>query len=84
MRIVKEINITNIIVDSHSISPQSFDLAKKIESGEYDTLTMTPIKLENLNNGTFRLRDGRHRITAFKLVGRKKILSKYFDKSLAT
>lgn len=76
MRVVEFINIANVVVDRHSISEQSFDLAKKLDSGQIQPSDLTPIKVV-LNKGAYVLKDGRHRITAFKLVGLKQIKAKY-------
>lgn len=78
MRRVSFINLVNIVVDKHSISPQTFDLAKKLESGEITPEDLTPIKTVN-QNGTHILKDGRHRVTAFKLVGLKQIKARYYE-----
>lgn len=77
MRTVSQINIVNIKVDKHSISPQTFDLAYKIKEGLININDLPPIKLQYVN-GTYVLKDGRHRITAFKLLGIKSIKSKYY------
>lgn len=77
MRVVKYIPIINIIVDSHSISEETYDLALKIDCGEIDIDKLTPIKVV-MKDGSYILRDGRHRVTAFKLLGIKKIKAKFF------
>lgn len=78
MRVESWINICNIIVDRHSISQQTFDLALKIKLGEIKIEELPAIKLDMNSNGTYILKDGRHRITALKLLGEKRIKSKYF------
>lgn len=78
MRTTKLINIKNIKVDNHSISPQTFDLAFKIKTCIIDIDDLPPIKLQCIGNGSYKLRDGRHRITAFKLLGKTHIKSKFY------
>ena len=77
-RVTEQINLINIKVDRHSISKQTFDLAFKIKLGEINIEELPPIKLIMNNKGAFILKDGRHRLTAFKLLGYKTIKSKYF------
>lgn len=79
MRVEKFVNITNIIVDKHSISEQTFDLAKKLDSGIIKVEDLPPVKLIE-DKGTFILTDGRHRITAYKLVGIKQIKGRYYER----
>tara|TARA_R110000796_G_scaffold154621_1_gene271313 strand:- start:2317 stop:2559 length:243 start_codon:yes stop_codon:yes gene_type:complete len=78
MRVIQFINTINIIVDNYSISPQTFDLASKIKSGQINIEELPPIKLVSHMDGSYRLKDGRHRITAFKLLGIKEIKSKFY------
>lgn len=71
MRVVKEIPIRNIVVDRFSISPETLCLVDFIrEGGE-----IPAIKIQKLNN-RYILRDGRHRITAYRLLGIEKIKCK--------
>lgn len=69
MRIRRFLPIGQIIVDRWAIGPQTFDLAAKLQIG----FQVPPIKVQDLGNGQFKIRDGRHRITAYKLLGRKEI-----------
>lgn len=78
MRVTSWINIVNIKVDRYSISKQTFDLAQKIESGKINVNDLPPIKVFLNKQGTFILKDGRHRITAYKLLGLTKIKAKYY------
>jgi len=75
MRVVRAIPIQNIIVDRHSISPQTLSIAKHMESGG----SVPPIKVVCLN-GSYILRDGRHRVTAAKLLGLTTIDAKFYKK----
>jgi len=78
MRITSWINICNISVDRHSISKQTFDLASKLENNEIFKDELPPIRVTLNKNGTFILKDGRHRVTAYKLLGLKTIKAKYY------
>jgi len=80
MKTFKWINIKNIIVDKYSISPETLELVLKIKSGEIKIEDLPPITTE-LKSGSYILKDGRHRVTAFKLLGIDKIYAKvYRDK----
>lgn len=72
MRTIQKLPINLIIVDRHSITPQTFDLAKKLSTG----FTVPPIKVHRHGN-KWILTDGRHRITAHKLCGMTEILCKF-------
>ena len=75
MRVIKEIPISNIIVDNHSISKETLSIVDFIRSGG----EVPPIKIQVLNN-KYKLKDGRHRITAYKLLGLNKIKCKLYEK----
>lgn len=78
MRVIKQINLCNIEVDNYSISPQTLDLCMKIKSGEVKIEDLPPIKV-HWNGIIFKLTDGRHRITAMKLLGETEIKAKYYE-----
>lgn len=78
MRTTSWVNICNIIIDRHSISEQTLDLAMKVKLGEIKTNDIPPIKLIMNKDGAFKLKDGRHRLTAFKLLGKKLIKANYY------
>ncbi|MDC7249163.1 MAG: ParB/Srx family N-terminal domain-containing protein [Sphaerochaetaceae bacterium] len=71
-------------MDKHSISPQTFDLAKKLDSKEITPEDLPPVKLVYNMNGSYTLLDGRHRVTAFKLLGLEQIKSKYYEQYTGT
>lgn len=75
MRVLKDIPIDLIVVDRHSISKETLALVDFIRSGG----EIPPIKIQ-IENQRYKLKDGRHRITAFKLLGRKTIHCKYYDR----
>lgn len=74
MRIIKEINIDQIIVDKHSVSKETLNIVDFIRKGG----KLPPIKVQKIK-GQYKLKDGRHRITAYKLLGCKKIECKFFE-----
>ena len=80
MRVVEYINVQNVIVDSYSISPQSYELALKLDCGEINYEDLPPIKVVMNKDGTYILKDGRHRMTAFRLLGWTKIKAKFYKR----
>ncbi len=83
MRVTKLINISEIIVDKYSISPKTLALVDYIRNEEGNhigvCILLPPIKVQKLENGQYKLKDGRHRVTAFKLLGIKMITAKFYD-----
>lgn len=80
MRIISNIPISQIVVDRYSIVPQTLDLATKMINGLHG---LPPIKVYKAHDSDkYILTDGRHRITAHKLCGKKEILCKYYDKCI--
>ena len=81
-RIVGFINISLIKMDHHPLNPSVLGLIDHLDSGG----SVPPIKVASLKDGTFLIRDGRHRVTASKLLGWKTIKAKYstriYDNSL--
>ena len=53
------------------LNPEGFRFAKLLESGN----VFSPIKVDLMRDGTYRLRDGRHRTLAHLLNGRTHILA---------
>ncbi len=70
---VKYIYISNIKFDNIPLNPQTLDLAMKIYNKQLDPNSLPPIKVMLLDNGQYLIRDGRHRVTAFKLNGLDRI-----------
>ena len=77
MRVIKLIPVSNIIIDRYSISPETLNLVDFIRNN--NNLELSPIKVQKLSNGQYKLKDGRHRVTAFKLLGLKEIKAKFYD-----
>lgn len=72
MRVIKDIPISNIVVDKIPFKG-ILSLVKHLEQGG----TIPPIKVD-YKNGTYILKDGRHRVTAYKLLGRPFISAKFY------
>lgn len=74
MRVIEEIPIHLIKVDRFSISPETLSIVDHIRDGG----ELPPISVQYFKDGTYKLKDGRHRITAHKLLGIRKIKAKFF------
>lgn len=72
MRVIKDIPISNIVVDRIPLN-RTLGLVKHLEQGG----TVPPIKVE-YKDGTYILKDGRHRVAAYKLLGRRFISAKFY------
>lgn len=59
-------------MDHSPINKTTLDLVDFLRRGG----TVPPIHVQ-LRNGAFHIRDGRHRVTAYKLIGREWIEAKY-------
>lgn len=73
MRIEKEIDILSIKIDRYPMNPTTLNLIHYLDCGG----TVPAIKVAKLKQGGFIIRDGRHRVLAYKLLGRKKILARF-------
>ncbi len=69
MRIYKDLLIRNIKVDRHPINLRTLLLLEDIKKNGL----FKPIKVQCLGNGSYKIKDGRHRITAHKLLGKTNI-----------
>lgn len=76
MRVVRDINIANIKVDRFSISKETLSIVDHIRSGG----EVPPIEIYK-KDARYVLKDGRHRITAHKLLGLTKIKCRLYEKS---
>ena len=77
MRVERLVDISLIVVDRHPINPSTLALVDFIRAGG----EIPPVKLQ-MNGGGFKLKDGRHRVAAYKLLGIQKIKAKYFDRRI--
>jgi hypothetical protein len=64
-----KILIESIMIDNLPVNKKTFDLALFIYQGG----EIPPIKLEKSNLGGYKIKDGRHRVCAYKLLGFKEI-----------
>jgi len=72
--IEKLINISNIRIDSHPLNPSTLELIDFIRKN--GAQGSPPVRVKITENGVYMIKDGRHRVTAFKLLGIKQILAK--------
>lgn len=75
MRTTKHINLVNIEVDNHPLNPSTLELVDYLREGGL----VPAIKVIKTSTGSYKIRDGRHRVTAYKLLGRDKILAKFWE-----
>lgn len=71
-RQIKEINICNIRRCFIPLTPATLSLTKFIGEGGQ----VTPIKLQYRGDGSYTVKDGGHRLAAYKLLGYKTINAK--------
>lgn len=64
-RINKFIRVCSIEIDRYPINPTTLALVDHIRNGG----DVPPIKVARKSTGGFAIRDGRHRVTAHKLLG---------------
>ena len=74
MRKVAFVNVEGILFDKLPMNRKTLDLVFFLMSGG----DISPIKLEKTKNG-YKVLDGRHRLAAFKLLGEKMILAKFYE-----
>ena len=70
----KLVNICNISIDKHPLNPTTLNLIDFIRV--YGISNLPPIRVKMSDDGVYIIKDGRHRVTAFKLLGIKEILAK--------
>lgn len=78
IRTTEFIPMVNIKMDRWPICPQTLDLANKLNEG----LEVPPIHVALTKHGQYKICDGRHRVTAYKLLGRSEILATYSKRKL--
>lgn len=79
-RTIKEIPVQQIILDHTPLNPQTLALTDYLSRERGLT---PPIHVKALSNGNYKICDGRHRVVAFKLLGRKTIRAYIADQSSA-
>jgi len=72
---VHDIELKKIKLDSYPVSAQTLDLAMKIKLGTLNIEDLPPIRLMIDENGTYKIKDGRHRVLAFRMNEIKTIKS---------
>jgi hypothetical protein len=60
-----KIKVESILVDNLPVNKKTFDLAMFIYQGG----EIPPIRLEKSSLGGYKIKDGRHRVCAYKLLG---------------
>jgi len=70
--IIKTVKIESILIDKLPINPTVLNLIDYLRSGG----EIPPVHLQKSEAGGYKLKDGRHRICAFKLLGIKEIKAK--------
>lgn len=75
MRIIRSINIGLIDVDRWALAPRTLALVEHLRSN--GTVPPIHVRRSQLGYGRYVILDGRHRITATKLLGRSSILARY-------
>jgi ParB-like chromosome segregation protein Spo0J len=78
MREIREIPINLIIMDRYPINKKTLGLLDFIRQGG----CVPPIKVAKNSVGNYTIRDGRHRITAYKMLGIEKIKARFSTISL--
>jgi hypothetical protein len=78
MRTEKLINILSIKMDRYPMNPTTLELIDRLRGGG----SVPAIKVAKLPQGGSLIRDGRHRVLAYRLLGEKEILAKFSDKPL--
>jgi hypothetical protein len=78
MREIKEICVRSIKMDRDPNNRDTYLLAKYLEHGG----SVPPIHVAINKCGRFIIRDGRHRVLAHKLLGRKMIMAKFSTRKM--
>lgn len=75
MRVVRAIPVTQVVYDRLPLNPTGLATTQALADG----VEMPPIHVEVLPNGRYKVRDGRHRLLAHKLLGKTHILARFWD-----
>lgn len=73
MRVIRSVSIGSIQMDRHPLNPSTLSLIKFLEGGG----DVPPIHVQRLSGGNYKICDGRHRVTAFRLLGRREIPARF-------
>lgn len=73
-RVIQSVPLNLIDVDRWPHEPRTLRLVDHFQAGG----TVPPIRLVIRDNGRFQILDGRHRLLATKLLGRRAIVAKYW------
>lgn len=73
MRVTKYIPVSQIDMDRYPMNPSTLSLIDYIREGN----EVNAIEVSSLSNGRFRIKDGRHRVLAHKMLGLTKIKANY-------
>ena len=71
-RVIRHILIAAVQMDRHPLHPNTLELVRYLEAGG----STSPIHVATTECG-YRICDGRHQITANKLLGRTHILARF-------
>lgn len=77
MRVTKPLNVANLVLDRMPINPHTLALVDYIRQIGY-TDGLPPIHVRPQEDGSYLVLDGRHRVTAFKLLGLTYIMSRFY------
>lgn len=72
-RVIKSINVAHIKMDRYPLNKRTTGLINYLLAGG----GIPPIKVARLSQGGYLIRDGRHRVTAYKMLGIEKIEAKF-------
>ena len=75
MRVIEEVPICKIIIDREVYSNTTKIFANVMRTTNHK---FPPIHIQDRGDGFYLIKDGRHRISACKLIGREKILAKFW------
>ena len=78
MRVTKPIPIEQIVMDRHQLNPSTLSLVDYLFAGG----DIPPIKVTTLGTGQYKIKDGRHRVTALKLLGAKEVTATFSTEPL--
>jgi len=73
-----DIDISLIKMDRYPINPTTLSLIDYLRQGK----EAPAIKVSRLSKGGYKIKDGRHRVLAYKLLGRTKIKAAFSTKFL--